>query len=183
MKNYEQNNEINNLKKFQDSFETYKSKFIKNFSYYVKLARALGRIVPIIYFSLLLIFVIGSGALLITYYCKKVNQQWWILPMHIAWNGIRFFMFSFFMYGCAYGMLFLGAKDSIAYLQYAFSEENLRSDDTIIVPKDAKEFLSYCLLSDTTMLDKIKGDGTLDKFWNEILKFESYTPIFLLIFL
>ncbi len=178
LKNYEQNNEINELKNYQNSFETYKTKFIKNFSYYVKLARALGRIVPIIYFSLLLIFVVGSGALLITYYCKKVNQQWWILPMHIAWNGIRFFMFSFFMYGCAYGMLFLGAKDSIAYLQYAFSEENLRSDDTIIVPKGSKEFLKYCLLSDTTMFEKIKGDGLLDKFWNEILKFESYTRDF-----
>ena len=42
--------------------------------------------------------------------------------MHIAWNGIRYFMFSFFIYGCAYGMLFLTSKDHIAYLQYAFSE-------------------------------------------------------------
>ena len=178
LKNYYQSNKIDTLINMEKSFETYKSKFIKKFYYYVKLARAFGRIIPIIYFSLLLIFVVGSGALLITYYCKKVNQQWWILPMHIAWNGIRFFMFSFFMYGCAYGMLFLGAKDSIAYLQYAFSEENLNSDETIIIPKDAKKFLNYCLLSDTTILDNIRGDGLLDKFWNELIKFESYTRTF-----
>ena len=94
--------------------------------------------------------------------------------MHIAWNGIRYFMFSFFMYGCAYGMLFLGAKDSIAYLQYAFSEENLSSESPIILPGDTKIFLRYCLLSDTIIIDKIKGNGVLDKFLIELIKFESY---------
>ena len=101
----------------------------------------MGQIFPIIYFSLLLIFVVGSGALLITYFCKKVNQQWWILPMHIAWNGLRFFIFSFFIYGCAYGMLYIGSRDAIAYLKYgAFSEENLNADykNVIIIHKDTQ---------------------------------------------
>ena len=164
--------EIQNVYDMRTSFQKYKTKFIKDFFYYVKVARAMGRILPIIYFSLLLIFVVGSGALLITYFCKKVNQQWWILPMHIAWNGIRFFMFSFFMYGCAYGMLFLFSKDSIAYLKYAFSEENLRSDAPIIIPRETKDFLNYCLLSDTTIIDKIKGNGLLDRLLIELIKFD-----------
>ena len=116
--------EKNNFSYFNKSLLYYKSSFIEDFTYYIKVARAMGRIVPIIYFSLLLIIVVGSGALLITYYCKKVNQQFWILPMHIAWNLLRFFMVSFFIYGCAYGMLFLGAKDGIGYLKYAFSKKN-----------------------------------------------------------
>ena len=57
--------EMDNLVKMEDHFDKYKSKCIKDFSYYVEIARAMGRIFPIIYFSLLLIFVVGSGALLI----------------------------------------------------------------------------------------------------------------------
>ena len=122
----------------------YKTNFIKDFTYYVNVAKAMGKILPIIYFSLLLTFVVASGALLITYYCKKVNQQWWILPMHIAWNGLRFFIFSFFMYGCAYGMLYLGAKDAIAFLKYgAFDENNINGDNVIIIPKKSQTFFKY----------------------------------------
>ena len=89
---------------------------MEDLAYYVNVAMVMGKIVPLIYFSILLTFVVASGALLITYYCKEINQQWWILPMHIAWNGIRFFIFSFFIYGCAYGMLFYYSRDLIGYL-------------------------------------------------------------------
>ena len=163
----------NIISDLKEGFESYKSKFIKDFNYYTKVARAMGRILPIIYFSLLLIFVVGSGALLITYYCKKVNQQWWILPMHIAWNGLRFFIFSFFMYGCAYGMLFLGSRDAIAYLQYAFSKENLISDNPIILPENSIKMLKYCLLDDTYTFENELGNSLLDKFLFYLFKYEK----------
>ena len=158
---------LKSLNEAVQSLGDYKKIFIKDFTYYVHVARAMGKIVPIIYFSLLLIFVVGSGALLITYYCKKVNQQWWILPMHIAWNGLRFFIFSFFMYGCAYGMLFLGSRDAIAYLKYgAFDERNLNennNDDVIIIPKKTQNFFKYCLLNNTAYED-LKENKTLNEF-------------------
>ena len=159
------------ISELEKKFDSYRTKFIKDFKYYTKVARAMGRILPIIYFSLLLIFVVGSGALLITYYCKKVNQQWWILPMHIAWNGLRFFIFSFFMYGCAYGMLFLGSRDSIAYLQYAFSEENLKSEHPIILPEESITMLKYCLLDDTKIFEDRLGNNLLDKFLFYLFKY------------
>ena len=163
----------NFISDLKEGFESYKSNFIKDFNYYTKVARAMGRILPIIYFSFLLTFVVGSGALLITYYCKKVNQQWWILPMHIAWNGLRFFIFSFFMYGCAYGMLFLGSRDAIAYLQYAFSKENLISDNPIILPTKSIKMLKYCLLDDTYTFENELGNSLLDKFLFYLYKYEK----------
>ena len=165
-------NKIDNLIQTKSLFSNYKSQFMDNFTYYVKLARALGKILPIIYFAILLTFVVGSGALLITYYCKKINQQWWILPMHIAWNGLRFFIFSFFMYGCVYGMLYLFTKDFIACLQYAFSIENIESNNPIIIPSDSKNFFKYCILGDTSIFD-YKGDGLLDEFISNIIKYNS----------
>ena len=144
-----------NIENMNIYFGDYKSKFIKDFTHYIHLARAFGKILPIIYFSLLLTFVVGSGALLITYFCKKHNQQWWVLPMHIAWNGIRFFIFSFFLYGCAFGMLFLFSRDSIAYLQYAFSSTNLNSDNPVIIPSRTATFFDYCLYSKQSISNDI----------------------------
>ena len=151
----------------------YKTNFIKDFTYYVNVAKAMGKILPIIYFSLLLTFVVASGALLITYYCKKVNQQWWILPMHIAWNGLRFFIFSFFMYGCAYGMLYLGAKDAIAFLKYgAFDENNINGDNVIIIPKKSQTFFKYCLFNNPAY-EELKENTILNDFIKNELIFNS----------
>ena len=152
-------NSINDL-------EQSKSNFIIDFTYYFNVALAMGKIIPIIYFSLLLTFVVASGALLITYFCKKVNQQWWILPMHIAWNGLRFFIFSFFMYGCAYGWLYLHSKDAIAYLKYgAFDKDNINGDnnDVIIIPKSSQSFFKYCLFENPAYED-LKENDTLNEF-------------------
>ena len=164
----EQNRSLTNLNESVDKMEIYREKFIKDFEYYVHVARAMGQIVPLIYFSLLLIFVVASGALLITYFCKKINQQWWILPMHIAWNGLRFFIFSFFIYGCAYGMLFLGSRDAIAYLKYgAFEEDNLNKEknEVIIIPEETKGFFKYCLINNPAY-ESLKQNDSL----NELVK-------------
>ncbi len=167
---------INNIyNNGNNHLDKYNSEFIEDFTYYVNVARAMGRIVPIIYFSLLLIFVVGAGALLITYFCKRNNQETWIIIlMHITWNGIRFFMFSFFMYGCAYGMLFLGARDSIGYLNYAFSEENLNSKKAIIIPDETKDFFKICLYSYSNILENFKKYDSMNELIKNAVKFDSW---------
>ena len=166
------NNIYHNL---QNHLDKYNSEFIKDFTYYVHVARAMGRVVPIIYFSLLLIFVVGAGALLITYFCKRNNQETWIIIlMHITWNGIRFFMFSFFIYGSAYGMLFLGARDSIAYLNYAFSEENLNKNKAIIIPDETKNYFKNCLYSYSNTLENFRKYDSLNEFIKNAVKFDSW---------
>ena len=163
----------NFLQDLDKNFSSYRTQFIKDFKHYTKIARAMGRIIPMIFFSLLLIFVVGSGALLITYYCKKVNQQWWILPMHIAWNGLRFFIFLFFIYGCAYGMFYKYCTDLIAYFQYAFSKENIEDENPIIIPKNATNMLKYCLFYDTNIFEDKLGNILLDKFLYYLFKYEK----------
>lgn len=160
------------LNEFKEAFslDDYKSIFMKNFNYYVDVAMALGKMLPIIYFAFLLTFVVGSGALLITYFCKKRNQQWWIFPMHIAWNGLRFFIFSFFMYGCAYGMLFFGARDAIAFLKYGvFDESNIKSSDNAIISSSNSKFFRYCLLDNPAVFFSKYG-----KVLNEYVKYGNY---------
>ena len=168
--------QINNLqilKTMIDDFNTYKTKFIQDFDYFVKIGRGLGKIVPIIFFALLLTFVVASGALLITYYCKKRNQQWWILPMHIAWNGLRTFIFLFFVYGTLYGMIFLYSRDLIAYLKYAFSEENLNSNNIVIIPSKSQNFLQYCLIN-PYIYEDFKENNILNELIKNIVKIDSF---------
>ena len=170
----EQLTKLNNtIIRHNEDLNEYKIKFMKDFTYYVNLAKSLGKIVPLIFFSLLLTFVVYSGALLITYFCKKVNQQWWILPMHIAWNGLRFFIFFFFIYGYLYGMLFLFSKDSIAYLQYAFSRENLNSDNIVILPPNTKNFFTTCLFSNS-IYDDFKTNNAINEFLKNYFDFKNW---------
>ena len=60
------NDEIIQIEKIYDlqysigNLTEYKTNFIKDFTYYVNVAKAMGKILPIIYFSLLLTFVVAS---------------------------------------------------------------------------------------------------------------------------
>lgn len=164
---------LGNFSIYLKSFDYYKSDFMSDYTHYVHIAFAMGKILPLIYFSVLLTFVVASGALLITYYCKKRNHQWWILTMHIAWNGIRFFIFSFFIYGCAFGMLFLGAKDGIAYLKYAFGEENLFSKKITILPKETQNFFKNCLFKNSAY-EYLKENNTLNEFIKNAVEINSW---------
>ena len=171
--------EIEFIFKFESELKEYKSKFMPDLKYLINVGKGVFKILPIIYFSILLIFVVGSGALLITYFCKKVNQQWWILPMHIAWNGVRFFIFSFFMYGFAYGALDYLSRDLIALLQYTFSRENLENGPSII-PEKTQNFFKYCLLSQPNITELFsKYDNTLVEFLKNaaaLYKFKANNP-------
>ena len=160
----------------------YKSKFIEDFEYYVHVARGVGQILALIYFSILLAFVVFAGTLLIIYYCNcftGCNQKYWILPMHITWNVIRFFIFSFFMYGCAYGMFFLGVRDSIAYLQYAFSEENLLNNK-VIIPEQTAPYFYNCLFSSKNYQEQGIEAYLIDDLIGSTLEFESWSENFVI---
>ena len=67
--------------------------------------------------------------------------------MHIVWNILKFFSFSFFMFGAAFGALYLVSRDLIGYNQFLFSNLNLAPNvTTYLLPNGAtKEFLRYCI--------------------------------------
>ena len=67
--------------------------------------------------------------------------------MHVAWNILKFFSFSFFMFGAAFGALYLISRDLIGYNQFLFSDLNLAPNvTTYLLPNGkAKEFLRYCI--------------------------------------
>ena len=83
------------------------------------------------------------------YVCLK-RQGYLQIFMHVLWNITRFFMFSFFFYGAAYGMCFLALRDAVAYVMFVFGEDNLNlnTKDSYLIPKnEGKEFLHYCLIN------------------------------------
>ena len=165
---------IEELKDIKDGLEEYKNKFITDFEYYVHVARGLGQILPIIYFAILLTTIVIALTLLIIYFCNCIpcwNQNDYINPMHIIWNIIRFFIFSFFMYGCGYGMLFLLARDEIRFIKYLLEEQNPESG--IIISKKALNFFNYCL-SKNNMFKEVFQNSFPDEFISNTIDFDTW---------
>ena len=133
-----------------ESFEKIKSTFLDDhFYYYAKTLKACFKILAMIYFSFLLTAVTAAGVSMMFYACLK-RQGYLLIFMHVLWNVIRFFIFSFFLYGTAYGIGFLAIRDSIAYLMYVFGDENLNGEAKLIA--DGKEFFKICLLNEDSNL-------------------------------
>ena len=102
-----------------------------------------------IYLCLLCITVTFEGFSMMFYVCLK-RQGYLQIFMHVLWNITRFFMFSFFFYGAAYGMCFLALRDAVAYVMFVFGEDNLNlnNKNSYLIPKnEGKEFLHYCLIN------------------------------------
>ena len=140
-------NEISDkFENISKDLQSYKDGYLDDVNYYVKVAKGCGQILVIIYLSILcLISILGCAVLMAYTYLK--NQPKLDIIMHVIWNSIKFFSFSFFMYGAAFGMLHLGLRDIISYNKYLFGEDNLSIDsETYVLPKnEAKDFLRYCL--------------------------------------
>jgi len=165
---------IEELNDIKDGLEEYKNKFINDFEYYVHVARGLGQILPIIYFAILITTIVIALTLLIIYFCNCIpcwNQNDYINPMHIIWNIIRFFIFSFFMYGCGYGMLFLLARDEIRFIKYLLEEQN--QDTGIIISKKALNFFNYCL-SKNNMFKEVFQNSFPDEFISNTIDFDTW---------
>ena len=78
-------------------------------------------ILAMIYFCLLLIAVVSAEVSMMFYACLK-RQGYLITLMHALWNIIRFFIFSFFLYGTAYGIIFLILSDLIGGMKMIFKD-------------------------------------------------------------
>ena len=143
-------NELHSLQEYfkdlnEKYFESFKSQFLDEIYYYGRVFRAWGRILPMIYFCLLIIVTTFAGFAMMFYACLK-RQGYLATFMHVLWNIIRFFMFSFFIYGCAFGMLYLFLRDAVAYVMYIFSEENIGpNSDSHLIPKETKDYFYNCI--------------------------------------
>jgi hypothetical protein len=147
-----------NIKKMKE-----KNNFIERFYHYENILKDCMQILAMVYFCMFLITVTFAGVSLMFYACLK-RQGYLITFMHILWNIIRFFMVSFFIFGTAYGIFDLALTDSIAVIQYLFSQylnaymtENYEKEP--IVPKS--EFLLNCLKEDD--YNFLLDNGVVDK--------------------
>ena len=134
----------------ETDFQRLKTEFLSKFYYFARIANGWGRVLTMIYFCLLLIAVTFAGFSMMFYVCLR-NQGYLAIFMHVLWNIIRFFIFSFFFYGAAYGMCYLALRDAVAYVMFVFGEENLSLEENknsyLIPKKKGKEFLNYCLIN------------------------------------
>ena len=152
----------NNKEKLaKTNFKNIKDIFLNDFDYYAKTLKGCLKILSMIYYCLLLIAITCAGVAMMFYACLK-RQGYLITFMHVIWNVIRFFMFSFFLYGTAYGIGFLALRDSIAVIMKIFGEG---LDDKIL--GGGKDLLEYCLKgSDTNMLSKTIVNSVKNFFLN-----------------
>ena len=110
------------------------------------------KVLAMIYFCLLLIAVTAAGISMMFYACLK-RQGYLITFMHVLWNIIRFFIVSFFLFGTAFGVLFLIFRDSVAVVYNIFEDgdekhilgenKNLRALFKNIKGKDNKHTFTY----------------------------------------
>ena len=148
-KSYEKELQIteNTLNEIYSGLNIYKTEFLKKEAdYYINVSNICGYILVTIYYSILLAIVLCSCFLLWAYSYFK-EQKLIYTFMHVSWNILKFFSFSFFMFGAAFGALYLVSRDLIGYNQFLFSENLAPNTTTKLLPNDTttKEFLRYCI--------------------------------------
>ena len=135
----------------KNKFKAIESEFLEEFDYYARILRACLKVLAMIYYCLFLIVITAAGVSMMFYACLK-RQGYFLTFMHVLWNVIRFFMFSFFLYGTAYGIGFLAIGDSIAYMMYVFNENLYENKPKLIA--GGKKFFTVCLLENDSNLKK-----------------------------
>ena len=89
-----------------NKFKDLKTKFLEEFYYFAKIAKGCGKILTMIYFCLLLIVTTFACISMMFYACLR-RQGYLSTFMHVLWNIIRFFVFSFFfLWSCLWNVLF-----------------------------------------------------------------------------
>jgi len=157
-----------------EELDEYKDEFLKQIKYYIKVAKICGQILVLIYFCLLCT-IATFGCILLILYSLMNNQTPLDILMHIVWNSIRFFIFSFFLYGAVFGMLYLGLKDAIAYNMFLFGE-NLNSTTSYIFSKqDSKDYLRHCLLDQQSnySFNDNSSIRNLEEFYSDYYELEK----------
>ena len=155
-------NEVStNINSVNEDWKSFRPFILDKWDYYRHVTYAFFYIVLLIYFIIVLGLSLSGIGFLITYVCIK-EQTLIRKILVIIWNCVKFFAFSYFMYGAAFGMLSLAFKDCIGFINYAFSEENLNSENPMIIPnKTSIPVLKYCLLGKKTDLIKMYELDTL----------------------
>lgn len=128
----------------KDDFNNIKTEFIDkidNLLYGLKVCR----VFTMIYFCLFLIAATFAGISMMFYACLK-RQGYLIIFMHVLWNVIRFFIFSFFLFGTAYGIFFLMLRDARGVVRIIFE-----SGDKAILGDSADFFKKF---SDEKIIEK-----------------------------
>ena len=143
----ETENNINN-------FELLKNKFLKECHDYGNILFGWMKVLSMIYYCLFLITITLAGVSMMFYACLK-RQGYLITIMHILWNIIRFFMFSFFIFGAAYGIFYLVLKDSVAVVKKLFSENLCNSEEENLIPC---AFLGECIQRNYNFANEIDYD-------------------------
>ena len=133
------------LKIISDDLDNYQGKFLDETNYFIKISKIFGYIVVLIYYSIVIAIILFSCFCLWAYTYFKEQRIIYTL-MHIAWNILKFFSFSFFLFGAAFGALYLCARDLIGYNQYIFTTNLEENIDTKFLPTgEAKNFLGFCM--------------------------------------
>lgn len=175
----ELNTSANNFDLIRQDLKNYKSGYLDEVDHYAKIAKGWGYILVIIYLSFLCFFSV-CGCILLLVYSYLTNQGNLGTLMHIIWNLIHFFSISFFIYGAAFGMLYNGLRDLIAYNKFLFGENLEPNKTTYLLPRnESKGFLYNCLTGKKAeFIDGVEDflSETLDSVytnyvnWNETLK-------------
>ena len=137
------------FKNISDDLNNYKTDFLDKAHHYINISKALGYILVTVFYSILLAIAVFSCFFLWAYTYFKDQRILYIL-MHICWNIFKFFALVFFIFGGAFGVLFLLSRDLIGYNKFIFSEANLAKNATTYLLPDGqtKEFLRYCINED-----------------------------------
>ena len=145
-----------------EDLKTYKDNFLNKIEHYVNVAKGCGY-----YLNMTYLFLICGisvfGIILLMGYTYIIDQSKISIIMHVVWNLIKFFGFSYFMYGAAYGMLFMGSRDAIGYNMYLFGDNLNKNTKTYLLPnKTSKDFLYFCLNKEKAIF-KAGMDNSLSK--------------------
>ena len=126
----------------ENNFTKIETEFLDEFEYYAKTLNAFFKVLAMVYYCLLLIAVTCSLISIVFYTCLR-RQGYLKIFMVVLWNVIRFFIVSFFCYGTAYGIAYIGLQDAIGYVMYIF-DINLNKQTKLI--SGGKNFYKFCLL-------------------------------------
>ena len=164
------NTSINNFDLISQDLKNYKSGHLDEVKHYVKIAKGCGYILVMIYLCILS-FISVCGCLFLLAYSYLTNQGNLDILMHIVWNSIKFFSFSFFIYGAMFGMLFNGLRDLINVNMFLFGD-NLIAEKTYLLPQEkSKEFLYFCLTEEkaefTDEIDSLASEN-LDELYTNV---------------
>ena len=134
-----------------DQIKTGDKGLLKEYHYYLKRLKACLKVLSMIYYCLFLIATTLAAVSLMFYACLK-RQGYLLTVMHVLWNVIRFFIFSFFLYGTAYGIFFLILRDMVYVTDYIFDKENLGKQSPDYVD-GGQNILEFCLYGEKNLVN------------------------------